>query len=609
MNARVMKDIRELFPAWAGAAGLALVAGLLFRWDSNLGSVGLPIYWLGLVGLGVSLFGLELSQRTIGLILIQPVRRRNIWVEKSVVGAGCFLLAGLIFFVTGWSRQGLLSDPEGRTMFIAMSILMPMAAMGGGLGFTLLLRHVHGAFWLALLFPGLLLTAMLILSRFAPALPVQHVILFGLLATYSIAGYLVGMVRFLRMEWADGTDQEKSLNLESWLFLFRMKSSSGWKALWKKEILLHQVNWALAILLGIFLGASVFLQDRVRSFDLDLLVHFFLLLVFVVFPLLLGATAIAEERKLGTLGWHQALPFSRGKQWFAKLAVVMGAGILVSGIGFFSLFVLAREESLRGFLFLASLSLPFAVTGFWASSVARNLLHALAIAAGFLLLGALLFLAAVYLIGSAPPVPPSPLLGLIWIPLCLAAALYLSFYNFREGALNMRYNLVLLAACYLASVAITTALYHRVWEYFGPAMQSAARPENPPLVKPKIVSNWNITVVLGPDGTLWQSPEYPQPNTPFETGWLALDLGHEQARPARSRENRPQSPTARASGNRHELAAGRRRRQSFSGTEKGSYALGLGPERARAIGNRGPRQGGEPAPDRRPTLDCHCRSP
>ena len=55
------------------------------------------------------------------------------------------------------------------------------------------------------------------------------------------------------------------------------------------------------------------------------------LLIFL-FPLLLGATAVAAERQMGVADWHSSLPVSRARQWSVKLLVVMGLAVAAGGV-------------------------------------------------------------------------------------------------------------------------------------------------------------------------------------------------------------------------------------------------------------------------------------
>ena len=56
-----------------------------------------------------------------------------------------------------------------------------------------------------------------------------------------------------------------------------------------------------------------------------------LLLIFL-FPLLLGATAVAAERQMGLAGWQSSLPVSRARQWWVKLLVVMSLAVAGGGV-------------------------------------------------------------------------------------------------------------------------------------------------------------------------------------------------------------------------------------------------------------------------------------
>jgi alpha-tubulin suppressor-like RCC1 family protein len=544
MNARTWKEVRGLLPSSSLAFLMAMAGAGFLILNPGLMNLALFLYWLGLVILGVSLFGQEMAQRTLGLLLAQPISRWRIFQDKSAAALISFALVAGVFLGMSWIGLGGLLEPENRALLhhaqppqsengmllLGLGLLLPLAAMGGGVGFTIWLRHVHAAFWLALLFPGVLLLLLLVFFRFFPE-AASRIPLMLLLALYGSGGLLLGLIRFVRMEWNDAPDEEKAFGAGSWIFPFQMRSSRPWVAALKKELLLHQVSALLAAGLLVLLAGSLWLSSRVQGFDFELLSQFFLFLLLAVFPLLTGATAIAEERKLGTLDWHRAVPFSLPKQWGLKFLVALGIGslapYLILAIFFRHLAPLFAEELQLQFLMLVAVTpLLFSVSGFWASSLARNLLHALAIAVTFLLAAHVLFTGAIFLIGSAPPVLPSRLLAVMLIPLMVTAALHLSYRNFRAGDIHWTRNLILLACCYVFAVSSTAALYHRTWEAFGPAMRSVGVPALPPNVPPQIASGFRGIAVIAPDGSLWHTAPSSADDVPWNLVPLSRETNH-----------------------------------------------------------------------------------
>src|SRR5205823_1685266 len=119
-------------------------------------------------------------------------------------------------------------------------------------------------------------------------------------------------------------------------------------------------------------------------------------LLWFLVPWLLGSVAVAEERKLGTLETQLCLPVTRRLQFVVKFAVVLFLGIVVGGIlpscieafatalgissDFFSAHFLAAGSLLSLGGHAVIIAAAIAAVSFFASTLTRNTLHALAAA-------------------------------------------------------------------------------------------------------------------------------------------------------------------------------------------------------------------------------------
>jgi len=98
--------------------------------------------------------------------------------------------------------------------------------------------------------------------------------------------------------------------------------------LFRKELRLHQLSFALAGLFG--LAWLCTLLVNLWKPDLgETLLGFVLGLFVVMLMTTVGAVSIAEEWPLGLVGWHRTLPVASAKQWLVKLAVTLGLAALL----------------------------------------------------------------------------------------------------------------------------------------------------------------------------------------------------------------------------------------------------------------------------------------
>jgi hypothetical protein len=376
-SARLLKEWRALDVAWA--AGMLSV---LF-----VGAAGAPIVvdqaTLIAIALGAWSVGHEYSLRTLPVLLVQPVSRTRLWLEKSlvlVVLVGALVAAvlvarpqsmsrllmgtGVAVTVTPWLTMWSRSARAGFVLTIA-AVVVPLAALhaiGRGLVawrpdvVTSANAFVAGALqWVPL---ALVAAGIASWRMFARLEAVEEP---SLVERGDIAAFLPSLTRLL--PWRRRATRPHR----------PIRSLIGKELALQQPVLLIS---ALYVLIGwldgrlndpanhqaVMVGATVLHGGTVA--------------------LLAGATASAEERRLGTLEWQVLLPVAFWKQWLVKVAVTMGVGLGLAG-GLPA--VLAQMNPTA---FAVSLRLPdivwpglivLVVAALYVSSLCRNAVHAVLI--------------------------------------------------------------------------------------------------------------------------------------------------------------------------------------------------------------------------------------
>src|SRR5262245_37585787 len=106
------------------------------------------------------------------------------------------------------------------------------------------------------------------------------------------------------------------------------------RQLLRKELRLQKSNamftFGVVLLWGLMLLVSPRANERVPGFSTTYGDMISLLggsvvvgILVIVLPVMIGAVAVAEERKIEVLDWHFSLPVSRRKQWTAKVLVAV----------------------------------------------------------------------------------------------------------------------------------------------------------------------------------------------------------------------------------------------------------------------------------------------
>jgi ABC-type transport system involved in multi-copper enzyme maturation permease subunit len=547
MNALVKKEIRLLLPGFL--IGVALTFANCFFKESVPAFKALAFNALTSVvsiaacsGIAVftalNSFGAEISAGTFSMLLAQPVSRHRIWRTKTSLLAAALIIGGFLWCAILYLRfevfhhQKVLGDFSDILLGTWLFLLV---IYSGALWTVLLLRQMAAAFWFTLLTPGAIVV--LITGLWPEKYPnaCEPAVVAGLMI-YSVAGIWFARRLFLRAQdvaWTGGV-----ISLPEWkLFAARPENAVSTRnrkpifALLKKEFQLHYVTFiGMGGLFLLHFGVVLLRHAHQNPPDyfwksLDEGLGFFGVL-WLVAPLLIGCACVAEEHKFGTMDGQLCLPVSSRVQFAIKFFFTLFFGGLLSvalfrlaetiGVvmGVKNLFFVSDEsfgQSAAGIL-LAFVALP--VMAFFASTLTRNILHAMA-AAIATAVGFGIIMTVANVVAGYPTVVFGVMLwrGLlvdyIAIPALLAAFVWLAYRNFKslhENRRLWRRNLFGLTAAVAFSAMLTTGIYHRVWELLTPLepTHDAARlsVSQSPIIQ---INNRRALTILFPDGRLWLS--------------------------------------------------------------------------------------------------------
>jgi ABC-type transport system involved in multi-copper enzyme maturation permease subunit len=575
MNPLVKKEIRLLLPSFAICCALALT-NLLFRFNND-GSLQ-DWWWFVLafvfsgamtVMLALNSFGAEISSGTFSNLLAQPIPRQKIWETKILLLAVSLSIVGIFWCACGIIRLKMIGhDLDLLDLFTGVGAF-GLVVFSGGLWTVLLLRQVAAAFWFTVLVPGAILAMLagLFSDQSNEFFEGMAVVVLGL---YSLVGLFFARWLFFRaqdLQWSGGTIAMPEMRgLPAWVSWPAASGTSRPRAaLWRKEFQLHQSQFVLAgALLVLHLGilaVKKFGHIKYNS-SLELVVGIFWGL-WLVMPMLLGAAAVAEERKMGTLESQLCLPVKRRTQFATKFSAVLllsalfgvvmpllleGARILPdfqinSYPAYAAQFHGEIPDSLRlAFLWncieqinhylplfsLVAIAAGIGAISFYASTFAKNTLQALG--------PAVLGIVATFFLLIAANLPDRVFNNPLWhgwliyfigVPVVTPTFVGLAFWNYKHVGVGWKIilrNVFVLATALALVVTTTTAIYHRAWEKFtplepphGPARFTLSNP-------PTLIEQLNTSTVRLPDGRIWTDDYTFNTSAPNPVAWFLGDI-------------------------------------------------------------------------------------
>jgi hypothetical protein len=531
MNALVKKEIRLLLPSWAAALMLAIASPWLSLWSGNLVSISLLLLWPGTILLAVSAFGREFSLGTFSRLLAQPSSRARIWWAKVSVLAFALLTVFSLFISNVW---GAAVPGVCYWQMLLLCGVFVLMAYSGGLWTTLLFHQVAAAFWIALVVPlALLGTVELSLSQ-DDSINGVAITAFVVLGLYVIAGFFGARHLFLRAQdvaWTGGT-----VSLPVWRFprtespaFSQRQRHKPIAALFWKELQLHYVTLACAAALLALHTVCIFMRMSKHVSPAVIVTLDSFWLFWLIMPVLIGCTAIAEERRLGVEEGQLCLPVSDRRQFTVKCSLALVLSLLLGGVLPCAIescgIAMGSPNSmfsdfLRPFpfptscLWMIPCSFGLAVVAIYASTLARDVLQAMAVFAG-----AIVACAAFIAFISTPQTVLGVTLwhyvlaDIIGIPAIVVALLWLAYRNFKEFQESRRLwhrNLLGLTSTLVFVVVVSAALYNRIWDNFTP-LEPRHGPvrltrSNPPVLRLNhgiVIFKYNLLTVLLPNGRFW----------------------------------------------------------------------------------------------------------
>jgi len=532
MNPLVKKEIRLLLPSFIVAVLLAMVQGITRPYDFYVAS----LLFFGLTIMALTTIGRESSLNTFSLLMSQPAERIRIWQTKLSVLVVAFLtvfVVWLVAFGIAWWTSSVDADAAQNSYNLFITIcLIATATFTGGLWTTLLLRQIAGAFWLTLLVPAVVagLTTGFVAANHSNNAVIA--VLCVVLGIYSVGGFLFARWLFFRAQdvgWAGGI-----IALPEWKIFTSSENAVSTRsrkpifALIKKEFQLQQAAFMGAVgLLALHIGILVLRKHHHFAKDSagQVLISIFWML-WLVLPVVIGATAIAEERRLGVMEGQLCLPVSRRVQFAIKAFLTLLLGILLGGVMPMLLeitgmtagspnpaFMSDNRTFESGFFLFALGTVAFsawlALVSFFASTLAKTFLQAIGFAivtfigwamliSGFAVSHRLFY--GSFSTNSILPLvisTPTIIITLLWLA-------YLNFKNFRDGWTLWRRNILGIAGALVFIAVSSAAIYNRAWDVFEPA-EPAHDPAKLSLTNPptlKIARGYNLLVRL-PDGRVW----------------------------------------------------------------------------------------------------------
>src|SRR6266850_3529282 len=407
MQTRLFKEIRLLLPAWLITVLLTFSPALFKGMGSDWAVLFLAI---GSAVMVACSFGPEFSYGTLVPLLAQPIERRRIWFEK-LSAIGVVLLPLIVAALAVYF--GTMPKPTYWLLLV-----IPVCAVCSTPFFTFLTRNTVGAVVLSAAAPffiflggGALVLWLLKTNAVAGNPSLEEAIdegklhrylfwYFGVvLPLYCGVLYGAGYRSFLRLEVANMVDRQ--IRLGTFLHLGFERFLGGifpgkrrcLALLLGKELRLHQHTLTLFVIFTAIQIAAVAFILVAKPISHESYFILPLMIYAILVPLAVGASAFAEEEKIGIRALQLTVPLSLRAQWFVKIAVAFSiVALLGSGVTWAWVLIAKHIGPLRipPQEFLTPESVPaiflyqvFAVSiGLYTSSLSRDTLRAILAAVG-----------------------------------------------------------------------------------------------------------------------------------------------------------------------------------------------------------------------------------
>jgi hypothetical protein len=399
----------EIWAQMPGAS-LAFLAAAVNAMSAQLRGFGVLsvfaalAYALACLWICANAFGSEFEHRTLGQWLVQPRSRGDLYREKLGVAGGIAGVAAVIFFFT--TSRSNTREP----LFLALLLGPMILGLGSAPFFTLVSRSTLAGFVFTLAVGmALYLILQTLLSVYLAGLhptadrsSAEESLLWAGSVIYLGAMTLASWRVFKRLEWREGgagggsTPGLYALSgaWDGWIGR-RWLGQPSTAQLIRKELRLHVVPWLIAGILIGFWGLSLLIRKRAPESEWGVAAAnpYTVTLyagIFGTFVLLVtGASAIAEERVLGTLEWQWTQPIPMARQWKIKMGVatalaltlglILPAVLVWLGFDANALSTAFGEPDWQSIVFCALALVALFATSLYASSVSQSSMKAVAL--------------------------------------------------------------------------------------------------------------------------------------------------------------------------------------------------------------------------------------
>jgi ABC-2 family transporter protein len=339
---RWLKEFRTQLPGFLIAF---LIPASLVAYTKNPWIEGVLLFYaFGCLWMGATALGCEFDQRTVSGWLAQPRARSALFLEKLSTLTFLLFVATLHFLL-------LIPDFSAHPDYqreIPYWGLAAAFALTSGPWFSLLTRSTLAGLVFTITVP-LVLYVLTFLGLWGvyrwqgpevsiPEIAIQRVVVWGL-PLYWVTALGLAWSTFQRLEIRDSGGRTSSplhplsQPLDRWLARWLPANETG--ALIRKELRLQVLPWFVAaIMVGLWL-LWLLARSLTNSEELGSVLNqagpVSIMAGTLGVLVLLGTTSacVAEERELGTLEWQLTQPVSLARQWWVKVTVTAGLGLIL----------------------------------------------------------------------------------------------------------------------------------------------------------------------------------------------------------------------------------------------------------------------------------------
>ena len=339
MNTKALvKEGRPLFWPWCAVMLAGIVS--MVRPLHSIGWIGLFAVVLGIPLLAVLPLGSEFQNRTLSLLLSQPVRRVKIWTEKSFIA---FVSVASVVSLFAFSPVMVETLPDRAQQLSALAVVV--AVVASAVFWTLMARSTIGGMALsvgtalliagfATLIGGLGVNSFFWITHFT-AISVSVLLAYAAvmlwlgkrtLARYQVTGNMAG---------DDLLTAGSDVILGSIARGARANPTRPLANLIRKELRLLRPVWlitALASSTWSCFACAELLRESNTDKTLSLTVIGTGISCVIIIAILAGCLSLGEEKTSGTYAWHRTLPISPARQWSIKLLVALFASFTCAGL-------------------------------------------------------------------------------------------------------------------------------------------------------------------------------------------------------------------------------------------------------------------------------------